>query len=58
VELVEPLGDQTHLTLQSPDGTLVARVEPAFRPAVGAPLEAWLDHVHRFDPETGERLTP
>jgi ABC-type sugar transport system ATPase subunit len=53
VELVEPMGDQTHLTLSTPDGTLVARVEPAFRPAPGERLEIWLDHVHRFEPESG-----
>jgi hypothetical protein len=47
------MGDQTHLTLSTPDGTLVARVEPAFRPAPGERLEVWLDHVHRFEPESG-----
>jgi ABC-type sugar transport system ATPase subunit len=56
VELVEPLGDQTHVTLATGQGRLVARAEPEFRPAPGARVRFWLDHALAFDRETGRRL--
>jgi multiple sugar transport system ATP-binding protein len=54
VELIESAGDQVFLTLQTPPGTLVARVEPSLRPSPGARFDVWLDpsRVHVFDPET------
>jgi ABC-type sugar transport system ATPase subunit len=58
VELVEPVGDQTHLSLTTAEGPLVARVEPSLRPAPGTRLDVWLDHVHRFDAATGRRIGP
>jgi ABC-type sugar transport system ATPase subunit len=45
VELVEPLGDQTHLTI---DG-IVARVEPEFRPTVGERVEFWFTRERVFE---------
>lgn len=54
VELVESAGDQVFLTLQTPPGTLVARVEPSLRPSPGTRFDVWLDpgRVHVFDPDT------
>jgi multiple sugar transport system ATP-binding protein len=54
VELVESAGDQVFLTLQTPPGTLVARVEPSLRPSPGTRFDVWLDpaRVHVFDPRT------
>lgn len=54
VELVESAGDQVFLTLQTPLGTLVARVEPSLRPSPGSALDVWFDpgRLHLFDPET------
>jgi multiple sugar transport system ATP-binding protein len=56
VDLVEPLGDQTHITLEAESGPLIARAEPEFRPAVGDPVDYWFSRTYPFDPETGRRL--
>ncbi|MFA5890667.1 MAG: ABC transporter ATP-binding protein [Actinomycetota bacterium] len=60
VDLVESAGDQVFLTLSAGEHTLVARVEPSFRPAPGSNVQAWLDpnRVHLFDPDTERALTP
>ena len=54
VELVESAGDQVFLTMETPPGRLVARVEPSLRPSPGTRLDVWLDpeRLHLFDPAT------
>ena len=54
VELVESAGDQVFLTMETPSGTLVARVEPSLRPSPGTRLDVWMDpaRLHLFDPAT------
>ncbi len=60
VDLVESAGDQVFLTLESVAGSMVARVEPSFRPERGARVRAWLDpaRLHLFDPATERALGP
>jgi len=58
VDLIESAGDQNLIFLIAGDASLVARVEPALRPAPGARVRAWLDpsRLHIFDPATGAAL--
>jgi multiple sugar transport system ATP-binding protein len=55
VELVEPLGAESHLHLRIPGASLVARVPPACRPQPGMalPLRCDMSEAHYFDPLTG-----
>ena len=58
VQVVEPLGADTLVHLAIGDGTLIARVPPDARPAVGSPLAVGVDpaRIHLFDAETGRSL--
>ena len=58
VDLVESAGDQVFLTLAAGGHSLIARVEPSFRPAPGTAVQVWLDpqRVHLFDPATERAL--
>ena len=57
VELVEPAGNETYVHLGVDGLRLVARVAADVRPPVGDQVRVSLaDELHRFDPETGERV--
>ena len=58
VEVCEPLGAETLLTLSGPAGEFVARVGPAAGAAPGSAVCAWLDmgKLQAFDPVTGEAV--
>jgi ABC-type sugar transport system ATPase subunit len=58
VALVEPLGSDTFLELESGSSTLTARVAASVRPSVGDPafVSVRPESIHLFDTRTGERL--
>jgi ABC-type sugar transport system ATPase subunit len=60
VEVVEPLGAQTFVYGSAGPGVaLVAGVDPALRPQPGERLRLSIapEHLHLFDPQSGERLS-
>ena len=60
VDLVEELGADSFVHGHAPDGgRLVIRTEARVHPSAGATIHATVtdaDHVHVFNPSTGERL--
>jgi multiple sugar transport system ATP-binding protein len=58
VQLLEPIGSDTFVELASGDATVVARVAPDFRLAIGQTVQATLapGRVHLFDREGGQRI--
>jgi multiple sugar transport system ATP-binding protein len=58
IELVEPMGAETHLHLRAGAATLVARVAPgpAYAPGDTFPAALDLAHAHFFDAATGMAL--
>jgi ABC-type sugar transport system ATPase subunit len=58
VQALSFLGDALHVTLDSPFGTLVARVSSEERAAVGDAVEAVFptNRIHYFDDVEGNRL--
>ena len=58
VEVVEPLGFETILDLATGHRNLTARVSPRVEPREGDRIQVMLDtdHMHLFDPDSGERL--
>ena len=58
VEVVEPLGFETLLDLTTGHRNLTARVSPRVEPQEGDRIPVMLDtdHMHLFDPDSGERL--
>jgi len=58
VEVVEPLGFETILDLTTGHRNLTARVSPRVEPREGDRIPVMLDtdHMHLFDPDSGERL--
>ena len=58
VQLLEPIGSDTFVELASGDATVVARVAPDFRLAIGQAVQATLapGRVHLFDREGGQRI--
>jgi multiple sugar transport system ATP-binding protein len=59
IELVEPMGAETHLHLRHGEATLIARVPPEKTYAPRQPFPAALDlpHSHLFDAADGMRLS-
>ncbi len=59
VEVVEPMGSETFLYLNSGTGTYTARITPDLPVAAGDAVEVAfnLEKMHIFDGETGETLT-
>jgi multiple sugar transport system ATP-binding protein len=58
VEVVEPMGAETHVHVRLGPAEWVARVAPdtPVRPDETVPVGLALSHAHLFDPDTGERL--
>ncbi|MCI0535399.1 MAG: ATP-binding cassette domain-containing protein [Verrucomicrobiales bacterium] len=58
IQLLEPLGPETHLHAKVGEHTLIARIGAATSVAVGQEVALALDlsSAHLFDPETGLRL--
>ncbi|MEN8173536.1 MAG: sn-glycerol-3-phosphate ABC transporter ATP-binding protein UgpC [Chloroflexota bacterium] len=58
VEVVEPLGFETHLFLSSGSESMIGRVSANFEPHSGDKLEILfnMNKIHLFDPKTGENL--
>jgi multiple sugar transport system ATP-binding protein len=58
VDLVEYLGNETHVTFSRGDTTLVARLDARekLKLAETVPLTVLLDNLHLFDRESGRRL--
>ena len=58
VELVEPMGAETHVHLRTLENTLIARIPGNVIPEVGEKMVMHLDaqHLHFFDAETGRVL--
>ena len=59
VEVIEHLGHEQHVVCRLTDGQLVTVRQPSHQaaPAALSPvtLRARAEHLHRFDPTTGER---
>ncbi|MFT4246833.1 MAG: sn-glycerol-3-phosphate ABC transporter ATP-binding protein UgpC [Pseudomonas sp.] len=60
VEGVEPVGNEIFVNVSLDGAPLVLRVPPQALPAVGGtlPLAIQVAHLHFFDAESGERLSP
>ncbi|MDZ7344676.1 MAG: sn-glycerol-3-phosphate ABC transporter ATP-binding protein UgpC [candidate division KSB1 bacterium] len=60
VEVVEPMGNEIYLYLNTGFTSLVARVSARAEPAVGSRLRVMMDlsKVHFFDPQSEESLSP
>ncbi|MHB2267325.1 ABC transporter ATP-binding protein [Aliihoeflea sp. PC F10.4] len=58
VQIVEPLGSDTLLHIETTGGTVTARLPPEARPSVGERVEIGVDmaRTHLFDAETGRAL--
>ena len=58
VEVVEPLGSETLLSVQAGESTLTVRLPSGWLPGVGEEMTLVLDgaHIHLFTLETGEAL--
>lgn len=58
VQIVEPLGSDTLLHIETKGGSLTARLPPETRPSVGERFEVGVDTAkpHLFDAETGRAL--
>jgi multiple sugar transport system ATP-binding protein len=56
IEICEPMGAETHIYVQTAAGSLVARMPPGPRYAVGEtiPLVLVMEHAHIFDKATEE----
>lgn len=59
VELVEPLGSDSFLSVDLGGWMVTVKEEGHFRATVGESLQVYLDmdHVHIFETETGDRVT-
>jgi multiple sugar transport system ATP-binding protein len=58
VEITEPLGSDTLIFTRLGDGEVIARISAVAPPVIGAALRltAHLEHMHLFDPTTGDTL--